>query len=135
MTNRSKNIGTAGETAVVRYLRKNGFPDAERRALAGQQDKGDILVCKDVIAEVKAGAAAENASDEKLRAWYEETLTEKKNAGASLAFLVVKRKGHGAVKLGGWYVVHNDHGMLVKYRLDEYVQFLTKVTGGKSDDH
>ena len=38
MVNRSKNIGTAGETAVVRYLRDcGGWPNAERRALAGSE--------------------------------------------------------------------------------------------------
>ena len=35
MTNRSKAIGTAAETAVVRYLAAHGFPAAERRALHG----------------------------------------------------------------------------------------------------
>jgi hypothetical protein len=129
MTNRSKNIGTAGETRVVKYLHLNGFPEAERRALAGQQDKGDILVAPGVIAEVKAGIAAETASDHQLRLWCEETEKERQHANAEHAFLVVKRKGHGATKIGGWYVVRNEFGMLSKWRLDEYVVFLTKITG------
>jgi hypothetical protein len=133
MSSRSKTIGTQGETRVVNYLKRSGFPDAERRALAGQQDKGDILVCKGLIAEVKAGEAAETASDEQLRKWCEETKREQSNAGAKHAFLVVKRKGHGVQKIGGWYVVKNDFGMLVKYRLDEYVALMVKFYGGSND--
>lgn len=40
MTNRPKAIGTAAETAVVRYLAAHGFPAAERRALHGATDHG-----------------------------------------------------------------------------------------------
>jgi hypothetical protein len=134
VTNRSKNIGTAGETRVVRYLTANGFPEAERRALAGQQDKGDILVCPGVIAEEKAGLAAEKASDHQLRLWCEETERERQHAGASHAFLVVKRAGHGATKIGGWYVVRNEFDMLTKFRLDEYTLFLKKITGRHDGD-
>ncbi len=39
---KSKQKGTAAETAVVKYLKANGFPKAERRALQGNLDKGDI---------------------------------------------------------------------------------------------
>lgn len=41
MTNPSKARGTAAETAVVRYLRR-WWPNVERRALAGNADKGDL---------------------------------------------------------------------------------------------
>jgi len=44
----------------------------------------------------------------------------------------VKRAGHGVGKIGGWHVVQNDAGMLTKFRLDEYVNFL-KVLGYESD--
>jgi len=128
MVNKSKNIGTSAETHVVRYLQANGFPNADRRALKGSLDVGDILVCPGLIVEVKAGAAAENASDGQLRLWCAETSREKRNAKADTAFLVVKRKGHGIAKIGGWYVVQDDGGMLTKFRLDEYTQFL-KVFG------
>lgn len=131
MTNKPKVIGTQAETRVVNYLKRSGFPHAERRALAGQQDKGDILVTRGLIAEVKAGAMAEDASDERLRGWCAETERERINAEADHAFLVVKRKGHGVHKIGGWHVVTNDMGMLVKYRLDEYVALMVKLYGGR----
>jgi len=124
MVNKSKGIGTAAETHVVRYLQANGFPNADRRALKGSLDVGDILVCPGLIVEVKAGAAAENASDGQLRLWCAETEREKLNAKAETAFLVVKRSGHGVGKIGGWFVVQNDAGMLTRFRLDEYVSFL-----------
>ena len=132
MTNRSKNIGTKVETQIVNYLHTVGFPKAVRRALAGSLDVGDILVCEGLIIEAKGGAAAENASDGQLRLWCAETAREKVNAQASHAFLVVKRKGHGVGKVDGWFVVRNDGGMLVRFRLDEYVVFL-KALGWSAD--
>ena len=127
MTNRSKNIGTRVETQIVNYLHTAGFPKAKRRALAGALDEGDILAAEGLIIEAKGGAAAENASDGQLRLWCAETLREKANAGADAAFLVVKRKGHGVTKIGGWWVVQNDAGMLVRFLLSEYVVFLQSV--------
>ncbi len=50
---KSKQKGTAAETAVVKYLKANGFPKAERRALQGSLDKGDISGIDDVVLEVK----------------------------------------------------------------------------------
>lgn len=87
---RPKDIGTQWETTVVRYLQSNGFPGAERRALSGSADKGDILVCPGVIAECKAWTSF---SDADVTEWWHETATEKKNANASVALLIVKRKG------------------------------------------
>jgi hypothetical protein len=49
--NKSKIKGTAYETAVVRHLNDNGFPYAERRALAGNLDKGDIAGIPSVVME------------------------------------------------------------------------------------
>ena len=50
--NKPKRIGTAAETAVTRYARTAGFPLAERRALAGGADLGDILLAPGVIVGV-----------------------------------------------------------------------------------
>ena len=128
MTNRSKNIGTRVETQIVNYLHTAGFPKAKRRALAGALDEGDILVAEGLIIESKGGAAAENASDGQLRLWCAETVKEKTNAKADAAFLVVKRKGHGVAKVGGWWVVQDEGGMLVRFLLAEYVLFLQAVS-------
>ena len=42
MVNKPKILGTQWETDVVRYLQAHGAPLAERRALSGPVDKGDI---------------------------------------------------------------------------------------------
>lgn len=88
--NRSKARGTAAETAVVNYLRANGFPLAERLALHGGKDIGDIRACPGLCVEVKAHATV---TDGDLRTWQAETTKEKANGHASIMWLVVKRPG------------------------------------------
>ena len=39
---KAKAKGTAAETALVKYLRDHGFPGAERRAMTGEFDQGDV---------------------------------------------------------------------------------------------
>jgi hypothetical protein len=97
--NTSKAKGTAWESEVVKYLRANGFEQAERRALAGNADKGDILVCPGVIAECKAWATF---TDGDVVEWWAETATEKKNANASVALLIIKRPRKGADRAWCW---------------------------------
>ena len=92
MTNRSKSIGTASERAVVRYLAAHGFPAAERRALHGATDLGDITGTPGLCWEVKGGEAAKDASDKQVAAWFDETQEEAGNAGATYGFLIVARR-------------------------------------------
>jgi hypothetical protein len=102
---RPKDIGTAGETAVVRHLRANGFPGAERRALRGTYDAGDVTGCPGLCVEVKAGQAAKTASDGQVAAWLTETETERVNADADVGMLVLQRAGVGAANAGRWWAV------------------------------
>jgi hypothetical protein len=102
MPNRSKAIGTRGETAVTRYAREHGFPLADRRPLKGINDEGDVLLTVGLIAEVKAGKSAQNASLGQVRAWLAETERERVNARADHAILVVQRRGHGPERVGEW---------------------------------
>jgi hypothetical protein len=81
---KSKAKGTAGETAVVRYLQQ-WWPATERRALNGGKDRGDIAGIADLCIEVKA------AVQPRLAEWKRETLTEQQNAAAGYSMLVVKR--------------------------------------------
>ena len=103
MVNRSKAVGTQAETLVTRYLQENGFGTAERRALHGTYDLGDITGIPGVVIEVKSGHAAETASDGLINAWLAETETERKNAKADVGVLVVKRKGKG--NAGDWWAI------------------------------
>lgn len=105
MTNRSKQRGTAAETAALRWLREHGFPWTERLALSGIHDRGDLSLLPGcaVIAEVKnhATAATGQPGDAVLTKWMAETERERNNAGADHAALIVKRKG--TTDVGRWF--------------------------------
>lgn len=105
MTNKPKQIGTAAETAVVRYLQASGFPHAERRALRGQLDAGDIAGTPGVCWEVKGGAAAKDASDAQVADWLIETATETANSESDTGVLVLQRRGVGPKNAGRWWAV------------------------------
>lgn len=105
MTNKPKNIGTQAETAVVRVLKEAGFR-AKRLTLHGSSDVGDVDCGLDAVCiEVKGGKAAEQASDGQIEKWLAETETERRNAGADVGVLVVKRKGIGPANAGKWWVI------------------------------
>lgn len=103
--NRSKQIGTAAESAVCAYLRTHGFHGAERRALAGAFDLGDITGCGPLCFEVKAGAAAASASDGQVDKWLAETEVERQNSDSDFGLLVMKRAGIGPNRAGEWWAV------------------------------
>lgn len=104
MTNKPKAIGTAGETAVAKVLVRSGWPNAERRALTGNHDCGDITGTPGLVFEVKSGKAAENASHAQILAWMEQELdVEVRNANAVHGVLVVKRRGVGHDNAGRWH--------------------------------
>ena len=103
--NRPKAIGTAAETAVVRALRRHGFPHAERRALTGTLDQGDVTGCVGIVFEIKGGAAAKTASDGQVAEWLAETERERVNAGADIGVLVLQRAGIGAGNADRWWAV------------------------------
>lgn len=97
--NRSKQKGTAAETCAVEYLRLHGFPFAERRALTGSLDKGDINAAPGLCFEVKAGKTL------KLREWLRETKAERGNARADHGVLVIKPVGVAGARTGEWYAL------------------------------
>lgn len=100
---RPRDIGTTAETAVVRIARAYGFPHADRLALHGRMDIGDVGLCPGVVVEVKGGETARNASDLLVDAWLDQTAAERTNAGAEVAFLVVQRRGVGAPNAARWW--------------------------------
>ena len=89
MANPSKRKGTTWESAVVDYLRSHGQPYAERRALTGSADKGDVSGIPGVMIECK------NEKTTTLGAYADEVKVETANAGASLGVAVVKRRTRG----------------------------------------
>jgi hypothetical protein len=86
---KNKQKGTTFETQVVEALKANGFPHAERRALHGTADKGDITGTGPLVWECK------NHKEIKLSEWLTETEQERFNALADHGILVVKRRGKG----------------------------------------
>lgn len=101
--NRSRNIGTKAETAVVRTARANGFPWADRLALHGRADTGDVTLCPGVIVEVKGGEAARRCTDLDVQRWIAETAVERVNARAAVGFLVVQRTNVGFPNAHRWH--------------------------------
>jgi hypothetical protein len=84
----SKRKGTAFETDVVNYLRANGHPFAERRALKGARDCGDVTGVPGVVIEIK------NVASMKLAEWCKEAATEAANDKVTRWVVVHKRKMH-----------------------------------------
>jgi hypothetical protein len=94
--NRSKIKGTSAETAIVGYLRGEGFPHTERRALAGNSDRGDIAGIPGVVIESK------NCAKTELAAWVDEARIEQTNDRADLGVVWHKRRGKGSP--ADWFV-------------------------------
>lgn len=92
----SKKKGTAAETAVVNYLRTKGFIQAERRALNGTQDRGDITGIPGAVIEVK------NCARSELAAWIDEAAAERNNDKAWLGVVWHKRRGKS--RPSDWFV-------------------------------
>jgi hypothetical protein len=90
---------------VVRFLQLNGWPHAERRALHGSADQGDITGTPFIVWEVKAGKQAHNPGPNLLAKWLAQTEQERINARADVGILVMARRGYGATRIGHWWAV------------------------------
>lgn len=100
--NKPKARGTSFESAIVRYLRKRLDDDRiERRALHGNYDLGDIYGLRahgyEGIIEAKNFKSYGPAD---LAKWREQTVTERGNADADFALLVVHEAGCGKARFG-----------------------------------
>lgn len=113
MANPSKVKGTAAEVAVRDYLRANGYLHAERLALGGNLDRGDLTgIDPRVVIEVKACKALD------LAGWVNETDVEVVNAQADIG--VVWHKRRGKTNPSQWFVTMNGA---------DFVQLLNAYTG------
>jgi hypothetical protein len=99
MVNKPKNKGTAGESAVVAYLRTAGFPYAERLALQGGKDRGDITGIPGIVIEVKA------VQEYAFNTWLREARVERDNAGADFGIVVATPRMFGSKRTGYWYAL------------------------------
>lgn len=97
MANPARRKGTAGENGVIDYLRRRGWPYAERRALGGSKDRGDVAGIAGVVLEVK------NCAKWQPAAWLAEAAAEQANDNAVLSAVVVKKRG--TTDAGQWYAL------------------------------
>ncbi len=93
----AKAKGTRWESAIVEYLRGTGFIHAERRALNGARDLGDVTGIPGVVIEAKSQVR------HSLAEWVDEAEQERANADADIAAVWVKRRGYTSA--GSGYVV------------------------------
>lgn len=92
-------MGTAVETAAVRHLQANGYPDAERIVLHGALDHGDIRLRRrpSIVAECKRAQLGL-----KLGPWMDELVEEVVNEAAEFGLLIMKQRGAGDRRVGRW---------------------------------
>lgn len=108
--NKPKAIGTAAESAVVKYLHSIGYTPvtAMRKTLSGSADVGDVWchhAYGTLIIEVKGGEAAKSASHNQIEAWLAEATLEAQNANLDtvvLPVLVTQTRGIGPARAGDW---------------------------------
>lgn len=96
--------GTAWESAIVEYLRDNGVPYAERRALGGAYDRGDIAGVPGVVIEAKSASRVD------LAGWVAEAETERANDGAAHGVVWAKRARKSGA--GEGYVIMTGAGLV-----------------------
>jgi len=92
MANPSKRKGSKFEVDVVAYLKDHGFPYAERRALRGTLDAGDVAGIAGWVLEVKNHAKLDIGN------WSTEAAKEASNDGCSRWAVVHKRRQHSTAE-------------------------------------
>lgn len=93
---RERAVGTKAETATVRYLRANGFPHAERAALSGRDDTGDVTGTPGLAWEVR------NRRQVRLVSWLRDAVARKRVRHADYGALVHKPDGMGEGSVADW---------------------------------
>lgn len=118
MANPSKKKGTAAETRVVNYLKSFGI-QAERRALSGSEDQGDIKVIAkglEFVFEVKAGKQTINPTRKQMDEWIRQTMVEGRNARCD-SMLIVARYGKNPKDYDVWVPYKNS---MIHWYLDDW---------------
>lgn len=131
MVNKPKQKGTAAESAVVSFLHTAGFIHAERLALSGAYDRGDITGVPGIVFEVKA------CQEYSFNAWLGEARAERDNANADFGIVVAKPRMVGTTRTGQWYALMYAYDYLVLIQAavkgaGEQVRVWTKEMKGNS---
>jgi hypothetical protein len=100
-------VGKQTEQLVARYLRDRGLAGVERAVRTGFRssgrevaDAGDLTGWPGVCVQVKSLRPA-NAAERQTRTWLAETESQRKQSGASVGLLVVRR--WGTLDVGEWW--------------------------------
>ena len=108
----NKRKGAQWESALSEWMRANGFPRAERRHLAGVNDKGDLAGIVDHH-DCEWVIEAKDCATWELKTWMAEAAKERGNAGADYQAGVVRRRGSSdpgeayvIVPLAQWALEH-----------------------------
>ena len=92
MVNKPKARGTAFETAVVGYLRDNGFPFARRLSLSGSADQGDVSL-GDIPPGGPVTIECKDHAKIDLAGFITELEKECSNTGNECGIVIIKRRG------------------------------------------
>ena len=118
----SRRKGTSWETEVVRHLNSHGFPYAERRALYGSNDQGDVTGIPGVMLECKA------VREVTLAEFMDQVEAQTENAHAQIGAAVIKRRMRPAKD--GYVVMTLEQFTGLLYRLEEHHAPQSKATDG-----
>lgn len=105
MVNKPKKKGTEAESTVVSWAKKHEFYGAERLALRGMLDVGDVRMATGVMIQVKDGYTdRREPSDFVIDGWLKETEKQRINGSWDVALLVHKRYMKGDPDEWRWYL-------------------------------
>jgi hypothetical protein len=104
----NKQRGTRWESAIVAFLIDEGFTYAERRALSGAHDKGDVTGIPGVVIEAKS------QNRQSLAEWLDEAEQERDNAKADHGVVWFKRRGFTSPGRGYVLMSGDDYVWLLK---------------------
>jgi hypothetical protein len=112
VTNRNLARGTAWASDIVKYLQEHGRPHAERRALNGAHDGGDIAALIGVVIEAKNEKHVARAE------YVYGTTTEQGNAAAAVEVGWIKRRGRASP--GDGYLIMSSKQFIERLREADY---------------
>lgn len=99
MANRSKQRGTAHETATVNWFRENGWPYAKRITMKGSADEGDLDLGDGIAVTIEC----KNTKAMTLSQWLRELADEMENRGDDVGFVIAKKRG--TTDVGEYYCI------------------------------
>lgn len=111
MANPSKEKGTRWETEVTRWFIANGFPDAQRRALSGTKDMGDIHPIPGnkppIIVSAKYGYSDDvHPQTQMWMKWWQRLLDTRDDINPdAVVFLCHHREGKASPEFAHWWTL------------------------------